>query len=81
MFMVEVHLQPDSKNLAFELFEQRGPNRNPGVKFHAAWMGAQADIAFVLLESPAEADVAAAAKAWKELGEITFYPVIDIDQY
>jgi hypothetical protein len=80
-FMVDVRLKPGSKNRAVDTFEQRGPNRDPTVKFHAAWMGANTDIAFVLIESQAETDVASAAENWNALGEIKIHPVIDIEQY
>jgi Protein of unknown function (DUF3303) len=80
-FIVEYHLKPGSKNKVVELFEQRGPNRNPGVKFQGAWIGQTADIAFVLTESEDLALVESVAKTWSEHGSYEIHPVIDVEQF
>ena len=77
--MVEFHLKSGSKERA--LFEERGPNRIPGVSLRSAWIGLRSDVVFVLVESPNEAAVAQAAEAWKGEGDYTIYPVLDIEQY
>ena len=79
--MVEFHLKPGAKEPAIQVFEQRGPNRNPGVTFRGAWIGTHSDIVFVLIESAHEAEVAQAAEAWRPHGEFTIHPVLDIEQY
>ena len=80
-FMVEFRLKPGSKNKAVLAFEQRGPNRTPGVTFRQAWIGASDDVVFVLTESTDEALVAKAAQSWSEHGQSQIYRVIDADQF
>ncbi len=79
--MVEFHLKSGSKEKAIELFEERGPNRIPGVSLRGAWVGIHCDVVFVLVESPTEAAVAQAADAWKGHGEFKIHPVVDVEQY
>jgi len=80
-FMVEFQLQPGIKNKAVEAFEQRGPNRNPGVRFVGAWVGTKDDVAFVLVESADEALVAKAGQSWSDFSQHQIYPVIDVQQF
>jgi hypothetical protein len=79
--MVQFHLKSGSKEQALALFEERGPNRIPGVSLQGAWIGVHCDVVFVLVECPSEAAVAQAAESWKGHGEFTIYPVLDIEQY
>jgi hypothetical protein len=79
--MVELQIKAGSKNEAIQAFEQRGPNRNPGVTFKGAWIGLHTDVAFVLVESAEEPLVSAAAKSWSEIGDFRISPVIDIEQF
>jgi hypothetical protein len=79
-YMVEFRLHPGSKNKALEFFEMRGPNRTPGVTFRGAWLGKTSDLAFVLVESPDDAHLAAAGHVWSEFGTYQAYPVLDIQQ-
>lgn len=80
-YITEFRLKPGMKDKAVEAFEQRGPNRFPGVTFEGAWVGHHADIAFVLVSSNDEAQVAKVAEAWSAFGEAQIYPVLDIQQY
>lgn len=80
-FIVECVIKPEMKNRTIELFEQRGPNRNPGVSFRGAWIGTQSDSAFVLVESPDEAAVRGAINAWSEIGSFRITQVIDVEQF
>ena len=80
-FMIEFRLKPGSKNKAVEAFEQRGPNRTPGVTFRQGWIGANADVVFVLAESTDEALVAKAAQSWSEHGQSQIFRVIDAEQF
>lgn len=80
-FMVEFRVTPGCKNKAVQLFESRGPNRNPGVTLRGAWVARDADVAFVLLESDAEAHVAKVGELWREFGDYDIYPVIDVEQF
>ncbi len=80
-FIVEFRLQPGTKSKAVEHFEQRGPNRNAGVRFDAAWIGTKQDVAFVLVESADEALVAKAGQIWGEYGQFQIHPVIDVQQF
>ena len=80
-FMVEIRLMAGSKNKAVEAFEQRGPNRNPGVRFAAAWVGSRADVAFVLVDADDESRVAKAAESWTHFGEAKIHAVVDVQQY
>lgn len=80
-FMVEFQLQPGARNKAVEAFEQRGPNRNPGVAFVGAWIARREDVAFVLVDAQDEALVANAAKSWSQVGEAKIHPVVDVQQY
>jgi hypothetical protein len=80
-FMVEFRLKPGRKNHALELFESRGPNRNPAVTFRGAWIGADSDQVFVLVEAPDELHVEQAAESWSQEGEYKITRVIDIEQY
>ena len=80
-FMVEFRLKPGAKNKAVETFEKRGPSRNPGVAFEAAWIGSQSDVAFVLVNSADEALVAKAAEQWSEFGQTEIHSVVDIQQF
>jgi hypothetical protein len=80
-FMIEFRVQPGSKNKAVEAFEQRGPNRTPGVAFRAAWIGKDADVVFALVESADESLVQSAAKSWSETGNFQIVPVIDVEQF
>jgi hypothetical protein len=80
-FAVEFRLQPGSKNKIVEVFEQRGPNRNPGVEFLSAWVGLREDIILSIVESPTEEAVIRACQSWSESGEWSIRPVINIEQY
>jgi hypothetical protein len=80
-YMVEFRFKPGSKNQALEFFEMRGPNRNPGVTYRGAWIGTQADVVFVLVESADQALVTKASQSWTELGSANVTPVIDIEQF
>ena len=79
--MVEFQLKPGSKNKAMEFFEMRGPSRNSEVTFRAAWIGTDADIAFVLVESTDEAQVAKAGQSWSELGTPRITRVVDVEEF
>ena len=80
-FMVEFRLKPGAKNKAVETFEQRGPNRNPGVTFLGAWFGNHSDVAFVLVDGEDEAHVAKVAESWAAFGNAQIHSVNDIQQY
>lgn len=79
--MVEFHLKPGSKEAALQMFEQRGPNRDPGVTLRNAWIGTRSDVVFVLIESTSETLVAQATEAWRQHGDYKIHPVLDIEQY
>ena len=79
-YMVELKLKPGGKNKLFEAFDLRGPNQSPGVTFHNAWVDTRAEIVFVRGESNEEALVSTACEAWREHGDFTIHPVIDIEQ-
>jgi hypothetical protein len=84
-FMVEFRIKPGDKDSAVEAFELRGPNRNPGVTFRGAWIGANTDVVYALVESADEAQVAKSAQFWAEQswahGDHRITPVIDIEQF
>ena len=80
-YIVEVTLRPGAKNKLVDAFELRGPNRNPGVKFLGAWVGRQAEVLFILVESESEEHLDSAAQSWGDFGERRVIPVIDIDAY
>jgi hypothetical protein len=80
-FMVQFRLKPDMKNKAVEYFENRGPNRNPGVTFRGAWIGKDSDVVFVLVESTDEALVTSVGQSWGQFGTHEAFPVLDIQQY
>ena len=80
-FMVEFPVRPGNKNKALEAFEQRGPNRSPGVTFQGAWIGKNSDVVFALVESAEESLVAIAAKSWTETGNFRITPVIDLERF
>lgn len=80
-YMVTIRLQPGTKQAVMESFEQIGPNRNPGVTYRGAWVGAQADVVYVLVESDDAALVDRAIQNWNPPGELETHPVIDVDQY
>jgi hypothetical protein len=80
-FLVEVQLKPGMKNQAVEVFEFRGPNRTPDIRFEKAWLGSHTDVAFILVESHEESHVADACRKWSDFGEIKIHPVTDIEQY
>jgi len=80
-FMVEFGVKPGNKNKAVETFEQRGPNRIPGVTFRAAWIGKHSDVVFVLVESADESLVSEAARSWSESGDFRITEVIDVEQF
>jgi hypothetical protein len=80
-YMVEFRLKPGSKNKAADEFEQRGPNRSPGVSLRQAWVATNADLVFVLVEGTDEAHVAAAAQSWSQHSQSQIYRVVDVDQF
>ena len=80
-FMVQFRLKPDMKSKAVEYFENRGPNRNPGVTFRGAWIGKDSDVVFVLVESTDEALVTSVGQSWGQFGMHEAFPVVDIQQY
>jgi len=80
-FLVELHLTPGSQAKALDIFELRGPNRNPGVTIQQAWVDTRAHIVFVLAHSDDELLVENAASTWSEFGECRIHPVIDIEQF
>jgi Domain of unknown function (DUF3303) len=79
-FIVEFQLKPGSKNAAIAAFEQRGPNRNPGVALRDAWFGSESDVVFVLVESEELSLVEKAGRSWAEFGSFQIFPVIDVQQ-
>ncbi len=80
-FMIEFPVKPGNKNRVVEAFEQRGPNRSPGVTFQGAWIGRDSDVVFALVESADESLVISAAKSWTETGKFRVTPVIDLEQF
>jgi hypothetical protein len=80
-YMVQFRFQPDNKTSALEKFERLGPNQHSGVAFRSAWIGADSNLAFVLVESASEELVSKAADSWKGHGDISIHSVIDIEQY
>jgi hypothetical protein len=80
-FIVECRIKPGAKNSAAEAFELRGPNRHPGVTLQGAWVGANSDVVYALVESADEALVSKAAHSWAALGEPRVTQVIDIEQF
>jgi Domain of unknown function (DUF3303) len=80
-FMIEFPVKPGNKNRVAEAFEQRGPNRSPGVTFRGAWIGKNSDVVFALVESADESLVTSAAKTWTETGNFRITPVIDLEQF
>ena len=80
-FMVELKLIPGSTRQAVEAFEQRGPNRSPGVAMRGAWVGTGEDFIFALVESDDESLVLKASQAWADVGDCEIHPVIDIEQF
>lgn len=80
-YRVHFLFRPESKDQAIETFERIGPHHHPGITFHSAWIGASSGDAFVLVESASEESVALAVEPWKGYGELSIYPVIDIEQY
>ena len=80
-FMVEFPVRPGNKNQVVEAFEQRGPNRNPGVTFQEAWIGKDDDVVFVLVDSSDESLVNAAAKSWTPTGNFRLTPVIELENF
>jgi hypothetical protein len=80
-FMIEFRVNAGSKHKAVEAFEQRGPNRNPGVAFQGAWIGKSSDVVFALVESAEQSLVTAAAESWTESGNFRITPVIDVEQF
>ena len=80
-FMIEFPVKPGNKNRVVEAFEQRGPNRSPGVNFQGAWIGKNSDVVFALVESTDESLVTSAAKSWTETGNFRITPVIDLEQF
>jgi hypothetical protein len=80
-FFVEFQLKPGNKKQVMELFELRGPNRNPGVSLRGAWIGKSEEVIFVLAESEDEEQLVKAAQSWGSYGDYEITPVIDLDQY
>jgi hypothetical protein len=78
--MVELRLKSGVKSKALEAFEQRGPNRTPGVTLRGAWVADRKDLVFALLESADEALIAKAASSWGEFGDSQITSVHDIEQ-
>lgn len=80
-FIVEFRLKTGNKNQALAAFEERGPNRSPGVIFRGAWIGTRSDVIFALVESADEALVSQAARSWKEDVDFEVTEVLDIEQF
>ena len=80
-FLVQLRFKPDSRDAAVALFEQNGPNRNPGVSFRHGWIDTRSHIAFVVVESHDEAQLEQARQVWAQFGETTVHPVVDLEQY
>ena len=80
-YMVEFRLKPGHKEKILATFEEIGPNRNEGITFRGAWIGAHSDVIFVLAESDDEARLAAVAQSWSAHGDATLHAVIDIEQF
>ena len=80
-FMIEFSVKSGDKNKALQAFDQRGPNRSPGVTLQGAWIGKNADVVFALVESADESLVTSAAKSWTELGDFRVTPVINVEQF
>lgn len=80
-FIIEFQLKPENRNAVMDSFEQRGPNRNPGVAFRGGWIGTKSAVAYVLVESDQESLVASAAASWADPSQYTITPVIDIEQF
>lgn len=80
-FMVEFRLRPGSKNSVVDAFEQRGPNRNPGVTLLGAWVGTRRDLVFALGESDDESLIRQACLSWDDQGDFEIYPVVEIEQF
>jgi hypothetical protein len=79
-YMIEFRLKAGHKEQVLKTFEKVGPNRNPGVDFRGAWIGARNDVIFVLAESDDESRIADVAKSWQVHGEATVHAVVDVEQ-
>ena len=80
-FFVQFKLKPGNKQKVLELFELRGPNRNPSVTLKGAWIGKKEEVIYVLAESEDETILENAAQEWGQFGEYQITPVIDLEQY
>ena len=80
-WMVEFHFKSEHKDQVMELFEQQGPNRNPGVKFRGAWIGSRTDVAFVLVEGDDEKRMEDVAQSWSEHGSYKLHPCVEVENY
>ena len=80
-FMVECVLKAGLKSQAMQAFEQRGPNRSPGVTYRGAWVGLHSDVVFVLVESAEESLVSADARSWSQIDDYRITPVIDLEHF
>lgn len=80
-YIVEFHLKPGSKNQIVQEFEERGPNKNPGVHLLSAWVGTKEDVLFAIVRTDDEGAVADACCNLSETGDYVIYPVINIEQY
>ena len=80
-FMVEAQLKPGTTRQAVEAFEQRGPNRSPGVSFRGAWVDGRREVVYVLIESADENLVREASRTWAAMEDCKISSVVPIDQY
>jgi hypothetical protein len=79
-YMVEFPFPADQREPILRRFEERGPNRNPGVKFRDAWIGERDHVIYVLVESDDIAAVESACCSWADMGPAKITPVVGVEQ-
>jgi hypothetical protein len=79
-YMVEFQFPAERRDAILQRFEERGPNRNPGVKFRDAWIGERDHVIFVLVESADIAEVQSACCTWTDIGPAKITPVVAVEQ-
>lgn len=79
-FMVEFHFPAAEREAILRRFEERGPNRNPGVTFRDAWIGERDPIAYVLVEAADRGLIESTVRQWSDKGTAKVTPVVDVEQ-
>ncbi len=81
LYMVELHYAQENRDAALRYFWEHGATHYEGnVTLEGAWVATQDLIAYALVDAANANEVAKACAPLDQFGEVSFRPVMSVDQ-